>query len=514
VLAALMRPVYAGGEIPHIPDREEVIELAAADPSFFNHYFFGRTFRQEDPPFAPEVWAILDNPEFRYVNLEIFRGGSKTSMLRVLMAKRICYGLSKTILYVGKSDDHAVRSVSWLRKQVLHNARLQEVFGLGKGLKFNDSVLEIENEALGDSVYVSPSGITGSIRGINFDDYRPDLIICDDVISKETVGTPAAREKVYELLMTDVKESLEAASDNPAAMMAYINTPLDDEDPGQRFKKDPEFRSFSFSCWTKETADLPIDQQQSSWPGRFSSDVLRGEKRAAIVMNRLWMFTREKECRLSSPDTSAFKSQWLQTWTTLPPLNEIRSRILWIDPVPPPSEIQIAKGLAKKDYEAFAVVGEHNGNFYILEIKSNRGHEPDWTMATFFEMMERWKMRTAWYEAIGYQRALGSFLRMQMKERRTYYSLHDDADKRSKYDKILDGLHPVVSNKLLYVHPSMTTFIEQFSKYPDVGHDDELEAVARAVEKLHRGLIVEGSAEDDDDLIEHDSNIDGWRAAP
>ncbi len=504
---------YGAGELPYMSDVNEIIELGGSDPAFFNHYFFGRTYRQEDPPFQPQIWSILDNPQWRFINLEVFRGGAKTSVLRTLMAKRIAYGLSRTILYIGKSDEHATRSVSWLRKQILFNHRLRDVFGFEKGVKFNDSVLEVWIEALQDTCYITPAGITGSIRGINFDDYRPDLIICDDVISKETVGTPAARNKVYEVLMSDVKESLEVASDNPNSKMVYLNTPLDDDDPGQRFKVDPEFVTFTFSCWTPATRDLPIDQQESSWPARFPTETLRREKRAAIATNRLWLFTREKECKLSSPDTAAFKATWLKKWTVLPPLLEMK-RLLWIDPVPPPSERQIEQGLAKKDYEAFAVVGEYKGEFYLLEIRSNRGHEPDWTVATFFEMMQTWKLRQCFVESTGYQRALPSFLRMAMRERREYYTIHEIDDKRSKYDKILDGLHPVVSHQLLHVHPSMTTFIEQYTKYPDVGHDDEIEAVARGVERLHRGVIIEGELVEDDDSNQIDTNTEHWRSAP
>ena len=49
----------------------------------------------------------------------------------------------------------------------------------------------------------------------------------------------------------------------------------------------------------------------------------------------------------------------------------------------------------------------------------------------------------------------------------------------------------------------MTTFIDQFQEQPDCTHDDELEAVARAMEKLNNGLVFG----DYDDIIEEEDDI-------
>lgn len=488
----LTGPIY-DGPIPYISDRQEVIELSSADPLFYNHYFFPRACRQADPPYARRLWAGLESPVDRFVNVQIFRGGMKTTTLRILMSKRIGFGISRTILYVGKSDDHAVRSVMWLRKAMRFNERWKEVFGLVKGDKFSQGTLEIVHGIEDDyTTYITAAGITGSIRGLNFDDYRPDLIILDDIIDKESVHTPAARRKITELVHGDIRESLEAASDNPNAKMVQLATPLNTDDPGEMAKKDPEWTTYRFSCWTPDSEGLPIDQQVSSWPARHPSEEIREQKKAAIETGRLWIFTREKECKLISADTSSFPAERVQYYDLDPPREQMQV-VMWIDPVPPPSEAQIAQGLSKKDFEAFAVVGKVGHQFYVLEVVSNRGHEPDWTVMTFFELVNRWRPSRVYIEAVAYQRTLSWILKKAMQTKRQWIAITEDDDKRSKLNKIVDGLYGPLSHDAFHIRKSMTTLLDQITQHPDIAHDDELEAVARAVEKLNFGEVMDYS---------------------
>lgn len=189
---------------------------------------------------------------------------------------------------------------------------------------------------------------------------------------------------------------------------------------------------------------------------------------------------------------------------------------MWIDPVPPPSERQIAARMEKKDYEAFAVVGLHrkSGRFLVLETRKNRGHEPNWTIAAFFELCSKWRPQTIAVEGTAYQRTLEWILRQAMQERRIYYPVDVRTDMRSKYDKITDGLSGLASQGVFYVHASQVDLIGAFTDYPDISYDDELEAVAQAAHELYERDAILGDYEE---LIEDEENvpeIGDWRAAP
>ncbi|MFQ5741978.1 MAG: hypothetical protein ACE5HV_00135 [Acidobacteriota bacterium] len=405
-------------------------------------------------------------------------------------AKRIAYGLAHTILYVGKSEGHAIRSVKWIRRQVQYNRAFAQTFSLRPGKKWQDVEAEIWHGADEYPVWIMGTGITGSVRGINQDDFRPDLIVVDDVIDEENSATAEQREKIANLLYGALKESLSPATETPDAKMVLLQTPLNKEDASTLAVNDPEWKSATFGCWTPASADLPISQQESTWPERWPSKVLRAEKDAAIQRNRLSLWLREKECKLVSPETSAFREDWLQYYD-LEPENMVVH--MAVDPVPPPSDIQVAKGLRGKDFEAFAIVGSHAGEYYLLDYTLHRGHEPNWTVMEFFRLAAKWKPRRILVESTAYQRTLSWLLKQAMDHQRRYYVIEEFDDRRKKFDRIVDGLSGIASNSKLFVRRGQTEFVSQFRAYPDVAHDDLIEAVAVAAASLA------GSGYDDED---------------
>ena len=469
------------------PSYEEMVELALVDNEFFCRTFFPNTARQPMPAFHGRIWHKLEDPANRLVNIQVFRDGAKTSLLRMFAGKRIGYGISRTILYVSKSERHAIRSVDWLRKQVESNELYSKVFGLTPGRKWQGTEAEIYHHSFEHPIWVLGLGITGSTRGVNIDDYRPDLIVVDDVIDDENSATPEQREKVDDLILGALKYSLAPKSESPSATLAMLQTPMDFEDASVKALKDPEWTSEVFGCWTEATKDMPLEFQESIWPERYPSEDLRKEKQAALARNKLSVFMREKECRLISPEASAFRREWLKFYDESDLLkNEHKLvNILSIDPVPPPSEREVAKGLQGKNYEAFSIISYFQGDYYLREYVINRGHDPQWTISTFFNLLTRYRPRKVAIESIAYQRTLSWILSQEMKKRGQYAVVDEIADRRSKYDKIVDGLSGVASHGKFYVKSSQDEFINQFCNYPNVPFDDVIDSVAQGVTSLN-----------------------------
>jgi hypothetical protein len=504
------------------PSVKEIVALGAVDSLLYCKTWFPKTFRQGFGLYARPTWNILDDPNKRLCNIILPRGFAKTTNLRAFASKRIAYGISRTIVYIGKSERHARRSVRWLRTQVEKNSPWAKAFGLNKGNPWTDEELHILHGPEQHSIWVLALGISGSTRGINIDDYRPDLIIIDDVVDGENSATTEQREKIYDLVMADLKDSLAPASEAPDAKMVLLNTPQDFEDVSQRAINDNQFYSARFGCWTLETENLPTEFRISSWPERESSEVLRADREASIRRNKLSLFTKEKECKLISPETCFFRDDWVNyygdgTHTPEPP-RASRWVEIAIDPVPPPTEIQIKKGFAKKDYEAFVVACRHDGAYYILETVYNRGHEPNWTIATFFNLCIKYAPRKIIVETVAYQKTLEWLLRQAMRARGRYWVITPFDDRRAKSDVINDGLAGPASNGQLYFRKDQHELISQFLHYPgknpDGDHDDVLNAAAIVISSLEKGNV---SFMQENLYLEDEANIlelDYERGAP
>ena len=178
---------------------EEIVRLGAVNAEFFNHTFFPRTFKVASAPLHKDVWEALDSNS-RLVNIQLPRDFAKTSILRALIAKRIGYGVAHTILYVGKSEAAAIRSISWLRGQLENNRHYTIAFNLTAGKKQQDVELEVWHGTDKYPIWLMAAGVGGSIRGINRDDFRPDLIVLDDVLADDNSATEEQREKVTNLI--------------------------------------------------------------------------------------------------------------------------------------------------------------------------------------------------------------------------------------------------------------------------------------------------------------------------
>ena len=478
----------------------EMVQLGAVDNDFFCKQFFPKTARQPAAPFHATLWNYLEDPSKRFLNMVCFRDSAKTSILRMFTGKRIAYGTSRTILYVSSSEAHATRSIQWIRSRIEERVGrdgmkrrelFASVFDLRPGKKWTDTELEIFHGVETQPIWLLGVGITGNTRGINFDDYRPDLIVLDDILTDENGATKDQRDKITDLVTGALKNSLAPASESPSAKLVMLNTPQARDDVVDLASRDSEWFTARFSCWTPDTANLDVDAQVSSWEARHPTAARRLEKKAAIANNRLSSFIKEKEVKIVTKENAIFMESWLRFYDEPSPVGQT---VLFIDPTPPPREGATAKDINRLDYEVVGAMRRANGNFYLLDYEAIQGTNPEWTIAKFFEMAAKWRPYKGIVEGVAYQKTLKWILEDAMKRRGHWLTVETFNDIRNKAVRIQSILHGVATNGRLFVRREHTGFIEQFTTYPSVEHDDILDGVAMGVAGLTNAYIDEGGS--------------------
>lgn len=491
------------GPVTSEVDIGEAVSLSAVDPIFYSHFFFPKTVRQTSPAFHNGMWEKLDGTA-RKVGFAVFRGGAKTTLFRLFISKRVAFAISRTILVVGKSQDAAKRTIEWIMRQVEYNRLWAGTFQLRKGSKWTSEECEIYHGTDDVPIRLIALGITGSTRGINVDDHRPDLIAVDDPCDEENTATPEQRKKTEDLVLGSLANSLAPASEAPLAKIVILQTILHPEDVISRCLID--------HSWN--TVRIPIFDMvgESVWPERWSTETLLREKQSYAERGKLGLWMREMECTVIAEETASFRRESLQFFSVLPAEDELTTFII-CDPVPPPSEREEAQGLKHKDYEAWVVVGlwrdlKHGvRKIFLCEYRLMRGHDPDWSVATFFELLERWKPIKLKVESVAYQRTLAWLIERAMRQRGRFVQVDAHVpEKRKKAYRIIDSIGAAVANSQLYVSPTHLEFIEQFVSYPNVSHDDLIEAVAVGVKEAmehagggdyHRVLEIEDADYED-----------------
>jgi hypothetical protein len=482
---------------------EEAVHLGARDGVFYSHYFFPKTVRQGSPKFHGVIWDLFTRN--RNAHARVFRGGAKTSIARLFTSRRVAYGISHTILYIGKSQDHAARSVEWIMRNVEFNSDWSQVFGLRKGNKWTATECEIISEAFESRSRIIALGITGSVRGVNVDDYRPDLIIVDDPLDEENAATPESRMKINELFFGAIKESLVPASEDPSAGLFLLQTPFENGDLSDVCLKSPDFE-----CVTVGILD---EAGNSAWPERWTSNEILEDKASAIQRNQLSLWMREKMCTIVGREENTFKQDWLRYWTVLPAGARY---YMAIDPAPIQSDISRAKGI-KTDLQAVMVCAYHQGNKYLVEYATARDEDPEALAGNVDRLSRKYPVMRCGVESIAYQRTLKWFLEKQMRDGKIKHLRIEELNvggTQSKHNRIVQAHLGRASSGSLYVKPEHQEFIDQFVNYPKVQFKDLLDvsAMCDATAGTETGMTYneEGEIVGEEDY----KDLGEWRGAP
>lgn len=467
---------------------QEAILVGATSLVRYGRMFFPKTFRQESPAFHETIGKALMRQEDRFIAIEVFRDGAKTTLLRTFVSQRIAYGISRTILFVSASQGHSILSLRWIKRQVDHNRYWAQTFQLRRGSKWTDEYVEIMHGVEEIPITLIALGITGQVRGINIDDYRPDLIICDDTSTDETADSASQRNKQSNLVFGALLNSLTPATECPDAKAIILDTPKSKFDLVESCEKDPEWRFLRYGVFD--------EKGESRWPQRYPTEVLQRQKEAHIRTGRLSIWMREKECKIISEELCSFRLDNLRYWDTLP---ERCTYVISIDPASSDSPTA--------DDNCVAILALKQDDVYIIDYVAETGQTPEMVLKTIFEFSRKWRPIGIVVESIGYQRILAWYLEREMRSQRLYLPVYKIQDVRRKADRIIQAIGETSGYQRLWTQARQTKFIEQYTEYSPLVemHEDVLDAVSMGITWAENQGVsdwLEGEARelDDDEL--------------
>lgn len=469
---------------------QDLARRLAGDADLWCHTFMPGVFRQAPPSFSKTAWQFLEQKSDKVFRLMMMpRGFSKTTRLRASALRRICHRVARVIPIIGKTINAARDSVTFIRDEIERNAELREFYGImPSDRKWTEGEIRIEFHD-GGYALVKAYGIEGSVRGMNIDGHRPDLIILDDIIDEENSATPELRAKLADKIFSAVKDSLTPRTENPMATIIGAVTPQNADDFAHLAMKDPECAVMRLSCWTPQTEDLNVEEQESSWPARFPSETLRREKKSAIARGMYHVFAREKECRIVSREGAVLRAEWLRFWDREERHPEGGATVIAIDPTPPPTERELARGLITKDYTAIAAVTRVGNDLFLREYHQKKGMLPTEIVVRAMDMAVKYGAIKIVIETQGGGSFIVEEARRLMTERGRFFMIDEFSKRESKFEHIVGTLGGLAQSGRLFCRSDMADFMQQFSEYPNVANDDLIDAVAIGV----RGLKTYGA---------------------
>lgn len=180
-------------------DRDESISLAKSDLNFFAGISVPDVFKYLFPPIFVAIWSLLLEAVSKsrgvlQLAIGIPRGFAKTFFLKLFTVYVILFTDRRFILIVCNTEQHAMNFISDVC-DILDSINIKKLFGDWRlGLTKDTQALK-KFGFRGRNLIVAGIGVGTSLRGLNLKFERPDLILMDDMQSKEGAETKAVAEK-------------------------------------------------------------------------------------------------------------------------------------------------------------------------------------------------------------------------------------------------------------------------------------------------------------------------------
>ena len=178
----------------NILDDKDLIDLLAAcslSTRLTAVTFFPERFNVEfSEEVHGEIFKLIDDPSLNKVAIAAPRGWGKTSIVALaLLARHILFRITDFIAYINMSHDAAALQTENLRRELVSNQVIKQIFGKVK-VDFGNSDFE---ETFSKKAWVAyntlvwPRGAGQQVRGVLYRNSRPGLIVLDDLENTENI---------------------------------------------------------------------------------------------------------------------------------------------------------------------------------------------------------------------------------------------------------------------------------------------------------------------------------------
>lgn len=187
-----------------IRDRDFRIALCRKSHYWFFHFYFGHYVTHKTADFQREMFKITEDEENKMAVIVAFRGSAKSTIFTLSYVLWSIMGKhgKKFVIILSQTQKQAKQHLMNIRTELEKNIILSRDLG-----PFREESDEWGGYSLVISKYVariSAASTEQSIRGIKHLQFRPDVIIADDVEDLNSVKNQESRDKTYNWFKGDV----------------------------------------------------------------------------------------------------------------------------------------------------------------------------------------------------------------------------------------------------------------------------------------------------------------------
>lgn len=190
------------------------------------------------------------------------RGHAKTTFIKVILAWLIAYDKARFIVIVGAIAKNAQNILEDLNT-IMGSPNMQAVYGVWSDGKVVDNVETKKYFYHNRYVIIAALGAETSVRGLNMNFERPDVILCDDMQSRENDESVAASKSLRKWFVATLMKSIDTKGDR---LIVYIGNMYSEDCILHRLQKSPN--------WISMITGAILEDGTPLWPALHSLESL------------------------------------------------------------------------------------------------------------------------------------------------------------------------------------------------------------------------------------------------
>lgn len=276
-------------------DKVDLVKLLYTDPASALPIFFPKTYTRKWDPVHYDIMNAYFGTMPRVVRAAP-RGIGKTSLLLGCYAADILTQTALYIVMVSATSTFAVGQVRNLVYMLKESELVKAIFG-----DVTDSTYQSQDfytiKVGNVEAALLPRGAGQQVRGLLFQNRRPDRVGCDDLETRDNTGTPDQREKLKSWFYSDLMGVRRMGSDDgtkflvlgtllhPDALLQHLLT--SDKWNAKKHKLfDEDFKSLAPNAMSdKDVKDL-VELYEAS--GQMNDLYTEYQNEATLKVDQLW----------------------------------------------------------------------------------------------------------------------------------------------------------------------------------------------------------------------------------
>jgi predicted phage terminase large subunit-like protein len=476
------------------------IVLTAKHIEGFVNMFLRKDFDgpTEIPPCHREWWEMVCSPH-RKVAIAAPRNHAKsTAITHSYTLANIVMRCRRFILIVSDTEQQAVHFLGDIKKALVDNEDIVKVFGIRTLLKDTetDCVVEFED---GYQCRIIAKGSEQKLRGIKWNNMRPDLIMCDDMENDEIVMNDDRRKKFRDWFMSALLPCMSVSG-----IVRYVGTILHMDAMLERLmpkehdksnavvlciRRSP-YRAYWYSAKYK-AHDPSFDHVL--WPTRFSAQDLKDIRGGFIEQGQLDKYSQEYLNVPIDESNSFFKRS---DFCPMQDKDAGRNMLYYIG-------VDLSVTLSSKaDYTVMIVGGvDEDGILNIVEVVRSRMDSVE-IVQTILDLNKKYDPQYFFFEKGAITNSVLPHLHVSMLEQNNYvtYELFARIVDKASFAQTIRArmrMHRVKFAKKEDWYPDLEG---EMLKFPRLGIDDQVDSMAilgRGLEKFIEAPTVKEVAEEE-----------------